>query len=70
VNRHEPEPPGRLDGQVALVTGAGRGIGRAIALALSQAGVAVAVCGQSEDQVTGVAREISAPLVENSVQDS
>jgi NAD(P)-dependent dehydrogenase (short-subunit alcohol dehydrogenase family) len=51
-------PPVRLDGQVALVTGAGRGIGRAIALALSAAGAAVAICARSEDEVTGVAGEI------------
>ena len=49
----------RLDGQVALVTGAGRGIGRAVALALSEAGAAVAVCARSEDEVTDVAREIA-----------
>ncbi|HEY5987661.1 MAG TPA: SDR family oxidoreductase [Streptosporangiaceae bacterium] len=53
----ERQPLLRLDGQVALVTGAGRGIGRAIALALSQAGAAVAVCARSEGEVTGVARE-------------
>jgi len=54
----EHVPPVRLDGQVALVTGAGRGIGRAIALALSDAGAAVAICARSQGEVTGVAGEI------------
>jgi NAD(P)-dependent dehydrogenase (short-subunit alcohol dehydrogenase family) len=55
----EQQPLVRLDGQVALVTGAGRGIGRAMALALSEAGAAVAVCARSEDEVGGLAREIA-----------
>jgi 3-oxoacyl-[acyl-carrier protein] reductase len=48
-----------LEGKVALITGAGRNIGRATALALAAAGAAVAVnTRQSQDAATAVAREI------------
>ena len=35
----------RLEGQVAIVTGAGQGIGQGIALALAKDGAAVAIVG-------------------------
>src|SRR5215813_13561686 len=48
-----------LAGKVAIVTGAGRNIGRAIALALADAGASVVVNSRTRrDQVEGVAREI------------
>jgi len=40
---------GRLDGRAAIVTGASRGLGRAVALALAAEGAAVAVVGRTEN---------------------
>jgi len=50
----------RLDGQVGVVTGAGRGIGAATALALAQAGADVVISARSEDQLADVARQVEA----------
>jgi NAD(P)-dependent dehydrogenase (short-subunit alcohol dehydrogenase family) len=47
-----------LSGKVALVTGAGRGIGKAIALALAQAGADVCVTARTEAQIQETAKEI------------
>ncbi len=50
---------GRLDGQVAIVTGAGTGIGAAIARTLAREGAFVAVTDISEEGARRVAEEIS-----------
>lgn len=51
---------GQLDGQVAIVTGAGRGIGRAIALRYAAEGARVGLTARSADQLETVAAEIRA----------
>ena len=52
---------GELNGKVAIVTGAGRNIGRAIALALAEAGASIVVNARSNRaEADAVAREIEA----------
>ena len=50
----------RLDGQVALVTGAGTGIGAATARALAQAGCRVALVGRRPEPLAEVADALAA----------
>lgn len=50
----------RLDGHAAVVTGGGRGIGRAIALGLAEAGADVAVAARRSEEIEAVADEVRA----------
>lgn len=50
----------RVTGRVAVVTGAGRGLGAASAIALAQAGADVVISARTEDQLAEVAREVEA----------
>lgn len=47
-----------LKGKMALITGGSRGIGKAIALALAEEGVNVAITGKNEEKLKAVVQEI------------
>jgi NADP-dependent 3-hydroxy acid dehydrogenase YdfG len=49
-----------LDGQIAWVTGAGSGIGEAVALRLAEAGATVVLTGRREDALAAVAERVMA----------
>jgi NAD(P)-dependent dehydrogenase (short-subunit alcohol dehydrogenase family) len=49
-----------LNGQTAIVTGSGRGIGRAIAIAFSEAGANAVVCARNKNEI-----EFTADLIKN-----
>jgi 3-hydroxybutyrate dehydrogenase len=55
----------KLKDRIALITGGGRGIGRAIAIAFAREGAHVAVAARSQDQVEQVAGELAARVSTN-----
>ncbi len=50
----------RLDGQVAVVTGAGRGLGAAIAVAFAEVGADVVIASRTEGELQAVAAQVAA----------
>jgi NAD(P)-dependent dehydrogenase (short-subunit alcohol dehydrogenase family) len=54
------EPSFRLDGQLALVSGAGRGIGRGCALALAAAGAEVIALSRTASELEALVGEVEA----------
>jgi NAD(P)-dependent dehydrogenase (short-subunit alcohol dehydrogenase family) len=51
---------GVLSGKVGLVTGAGQGVGRGIALAMAKEGCAVSITGKTASKLDAVCKEIAA----------
>ncbi len=66
----KPGDAGVIDGRLAVVTGAGQGIGREIALALAAAGARVVVLDRNPDTGTAVADEIDGTFIEVDVTDA
>ena len=51
---------GILDGQVAVITGGGSGIGLATACELARAGASIAICGRTPEKLEAAAAQITA----------
>ena len=56
-----------IQGKNALITGAGKGLGRAIAMALAAEGVNVALVGRTEKDLVNVAEELKAYPIKTTI---
>ncbi|MEI8255069.1 MAG: SDR family NAD(P)-dependent oxidoreductase, partial [Deltaproteobacteria bacterium] len=52
-----PFRPKLFDGQVALITGGGTGIGRAVVLELLELGARIAICGRRQEPLDAFVAE-------------
>ena len=50
---------GDMDGKIALVSAASKGLGRASAMAMGRRGAKLALCSRNSDEIAAAAREIS-----------
>jgi len=60
---------GILDGKIALITGAGQGVGAGIALALARQGAVIATAGRTESKLVRTCAAITEPLTDVGVVD-
>jgi short subunit dehydrogenase len=59
MNSERPLTPQTSSGRTALITGGGRGLGRAFALGLASAGMAVAVVARTEEELAETVRQVN-----------